>query len=50
MSTPIISPILVMGATGKQGGAVVHALKKAGRSVRAFVRDPASPAAQALAA
>jgi uncharacterized protein YbjT (DUF2867 family) len=39
-----------MGATGKQGGAVVRALLKAGRSVRAFVRDPASPAALALAA
>jgi uncharacterized protein YbjT (DUF2867 family) len=39
-----------MGATGKQGGSVVRALQKAGRSVRAFVRDPASPAAQALAA
>lgn len=50
MSTPIISPILVMGATGKQGGAVVRALLKAGRPVRAFVRDAASPAAQALAA
>ncbi|MFC7516697.1 NmrA/HSCARG family protein [Herbaspirillum sp. GCM10030257] len=50
MSTPIISPILVMGATGKQGGAVVRALLKAGRAVRAFVRDPASPAAQALVA
>ena len=50
MSTPITSPILVMGATGKQGGSVVRALLKAGRPVRAFVRDPASPAAQALAA
>lgn len=50
MSTPTTSPILVMGATGKQGGSVVRALLKAGRSVRAFVRDPASPAAQALAA
>lgn len=39
-----------MGATGKQGGAVVRALLKAGRCVRAFVRDPASPAAQVLAA
>ncbi len=50
MSTSIISPVLVMGATGKQGGAVVRALLKAGRSVRGFVRDPSSPAAQALAA
>ncbi|MDU8432804.1 NmrA/HSCARG family protein [Pseudomonas syringae pv. actinidifoliorum] len=50
MSTPIASPILVMGATGKQGGSVIRALLKAGRSVRGFVRDPSSPAAQALAA
>lgn len=49
MSTPITSPILVMGATGKQGGSVVRALLEAGRSVRAFVRDPASPSAQSLA-
>lgn len=39
-----------MGATGKQGGSVIRALLKAGRPVRAFVRDPASAAAQALAA
>lgn len=50
MSTQIASPILVMGATGKQGGSVVRALLKAGRPVRGFVRDPSSPAAQALAA
>lgn len=43
-------PILVAGVTGKQGGAVVRALLKAGRSVRGLVRDPASAAAQALAA
>jgi len=49
MPTPINSPVLVMGATGKQGGSVVRALLKAGRSVRAFVRDLSSPAAQALA-
>jgi uncharacterized protein YbjT (DUF2867 family) len=50
MSASTTSPVLVMGATGKQGGAVVRALRKAGRPVRAFVRDPASPAARALAA
>lgn len=50
MSASILSPVLVMGATGKQGGAVIRALLKAGRSVRAFVRNPTSPAAQALAA
>lgn len=37
-------PILVAGATGKQGGAVVRALLKAGRSVRGLVRDPAAGA------
>ena len=51
MSTPITSPILVMGATGKQGGSVVRALLRAGHPVRAFVRDPSSSSgAQALAA
>lgn len=50
MTTSIHLPVLVMGATGKQGGAVIRALLKAGRPVRAFVRDPASPAARALAA
>lgn len=50
MSTPIIRPILVTGATGKQGGAVVRALLKAGRPVRALTRDPGSAAGQALAA
>lgn len=50
MSTPITSPILVMGATGKQGGSVVRALLRAGHPVRAFVRDPSSSGAQALAA
>lgn len=49
MSDPIIRPILVAGATGKQGGAVIRALLQAGRSVRALTRDPASAAAQALA-
>ena len=49
MSTSINSPVLVMGATGKQGGSVIRALLRAGRSVRAFVRDPSSDAAQALA-
>ncbi len=42
--------ILVTGATGKQGGAVVRALLKAGRPVRALSRDPNSAAAQALSA
>lgn len=50
MSTSINSPVLVTGATGKQGGAVVRALLQAGRPVRAMTRDPHSTAAQALAA
>lgn len=50
MSTHILQPILVTGATGKQGGAVLRALLKAGRPVRALTRDPASTAALALAA
>jgi uncharacterized protein YbjT (DUF2867 family) len=40
--------ILVTGATGKQGGAVAACLLDAGFRVRALVRDPAKPAAQAL--
>ncbi|MFJ5986161.1 NmrA family NAD(P)-binding protein [Lentzea sp. NPDC092896] len=35
------APVLITGATGKQGGAAVHALKAAGVPVRALVRDPA---------
>jgi uncharacterized protein YbjT (DUF2867 family) len=41
-------PVLVMGATGGQGGAVAAALLRAGRPVRALVRDPASAAAGRL--
>lgn len=48
MSTFNNLPVLVTGATGKQGGAVVHALLQAGRSVRALTRDPNSTAAQFL--
>jgi uncharacterized protein YbjT (DUF2867 family) len=44
------SPILVTGATGKQGGATARRLLAGGWSVRALVRDPAAPAATALAA
>ncbi|SDF73261.1 Uncharacterized conserved protein YbjT, contains NAD(P)-binding and DUF2867 domains [Lentzea fradiae] len=40
--------VLVTGATGKQGGAVVRALVAAGVPVRALVRDPGSGRAQAL--
>ena len=41
--------ILVTGATGNQGGAVArHLLQHGNFKVRAFVRDPNKPAAQAL--
>jgi uncharacterized protein YbjT (DUF2867 family) len=40
-------PVLVLGATGAQGGAVMRALLAAGVPVRALVRDPAK--AQTLA-
>ncbi|MEQ3549128.1 NmrA family NAD(P)-binding protein [Pseudonocardia nematodicida] len=42
-------PVLVAGATGKQGGAAARALRAAGTPVRALVRDPGSAAARALA-
>jgi uncharacterized protein YbjT (DUF2867 family) len=42
--------ILVTGATGQQGGAVARHLLGAGWHIRALSRDPAKPAAQALAA
>lgn len=41
--------ILVTGATGQQGGAVVRHLSARGWKLRALVRDPAKPAAQHLA-
>jgi uncharacterized protein YbjT (DUF2867 family) len=44
------APILVTGATGRQGGAVARRLLAGGQPVRALVRDPAAPAATALAA
>jgi uncharacterized protein YbjT (DUF2867 family) len=41
--------ILVTGATGNQGGAVArHLLQRGNFTVRAFVRDPNKPTAQAL--
>jgi len=42
--------ILVTGGTGTQGGAVIDALLARQVPIRALVRDPASAAAQALAA
>ncbi|MEV0765208.1 NmrA family NAD(P)-binding protein [Nocardia sp. NPDC050435] len=43
-------PILVSTATGKQGNATAHRLLAGGAQVRALVRDPNTPAAQALSA
>jgi uncharacterized protein YbjT (DUF2867 family) len=42
--------ILITGATGKQGGAVAHALAGKGFRLRALTRKPGSDAANALAA
>ncbi len=42
--------VLVLGATGQQGGSVAAALKEDGWHVRALVRDPDSPKARALSA
>ncbi|GCD93206.1 NmrA family NAD(P)-binding protein [Embleya hyalina] len=43
------APVLVIGATGRQGGATARALLAAGIPVRALVRDPATAAAKAVA-
>lgn len=43
------SPVVVIGATGGQGGAVVDALLEAGFGVRALVRDAVSSKAATLA-
>ncbi|MEU3700726.1 NmrA family NAD(P)-binding protein [Streptomyces anulatus] len=40
------APVLVTGATGRQGGAVARALLAAGLPVRALVRDPLAPRAK----
>nr|BFE55593.1 NmrA/HSCARG family protein [Dactylosporangium thailandense] len=42
-------PALVIGATGKQGGAAARSLLRDGIGVRALVRDPDSEPAKALA-
>ncbi len=44
------APVLVTGATGKQGGATARALRAAGVPVRALVRDPGSERARAVEA
>jgi uncharacterized protein YbjT (DUF2867 family) len=50
MTSASSSPILITGATGKQGGATARRLLAEGRPVRALVRDLTAPAAAALAA
>lgn len=45
---PTSKLVLVTGATGNQGGAVVQALVKQGNQVRALTRNPTSPAAKRL--
>jgi uncharacterized protein YbjT (DUF2867 family) len=42
-------PVLILGATGTQGGAVARALLDSGRAVNALVRSAASERARALA-
>lgn len=44
------APVLVLGATGGQGGAVAAALITAGRRVRALVRNAQTPQGRRLAA
>jgi len=43
-------PVLVTGATGRQGGAVVRHLQRAGIPVRALCRNPSSEGARRLGA
>ncbi|MEW2427691.1 NmrA/HSCARG family protein [Micromonospora sp. NPDC047644] len=45
-----MTTVLVIGATGQQGGAVVDLLLQHGHEVTAYVRSPESPRAQALSA
>ncbi|AZV95505.1 NmrA family protein [Bordetella sp. J329] len=48
MMNDVHRSILVLGATGRQGGSVAKALLKARWPVRAFVQDPSEPASIAL--
>lgn len=48
--TVAASPVLVAGATGRQGGATARALLAQGTPVRALVRDPNTPGARAVEA
>jgi uncharacterized protein YbjT (DUF2867 family) len=45
-----MQPVLIIGGTGKQGGAVARELLAAGTPVRALVRDPYAEKAKTLAA
>ncbi|MFE6489058.1 NmrA family NAD(P)-binding protein, partial [Streptomyces sp. NPDC057757] len=46
--TTAATPVLVTGATGRQGGATTRALLARGTAVRALVRDPSTPRARAV--
>ncbi|MCX5402296.1 NmrA family NAD(P)-binding protein [Streptomyces sp. NBC_00102] len=46
--TTAAPPVLVTGATGRQGGATTRALLAQGTPVRALVRDPNTPRARAV--
>lgn len=46
----LTTEILVVGATGRQGGAVIRHLRKHGYGLRALCRSPESKAARALSA
>jgi uncharacterized protein YbjT (DUF2867 family) len=46
----VTAPIVVLGATGQQGGATARHLLASGAAVRILVRDPDKPEALALAA
>jgi len=50
MMTERPGEILVLGATGRQGGAVARELTRRGWRIRALVRDTDSPAAREIAA
>jgi uncharacterized protein YbjT (DUF2867 family) len=49
LSTNEHKPVLVTGATGRQGGAVLRHLRERGWPVRVLTRRPDGPAARALA-
>lgn len=50
MADPVADPVLVLGATGTQGGAIARELLSARFTVRVLVRDPRSDRALALKA